>query len=160
MVTDSRSWVDPVFFGMPGWTKPVRGEFRWAYEEDTLQATLVFSSVYDGDVAKVMLVDNCVEFRTDTDVLMHPGETGLPVPVVVQTDMCFTVLSEQLGGPVGRLTEELTWFSKLLPDPETLPSDRVGLPLGGRYDTRRSWKEEELRTMILLSRPFYEAATG
>jgi hypothetical protein len=141
-------------------SQPTQGEFRVARGADACPRTMFVVKHQEYPCSKVMLMSHEVELRTLYDVLLHPSETGLPIPVVVETDMCILILDSQLDEePIGRLAEVPDYLSRLLPEPSTLPADRVGRALNVP-DTRRQWKELELHDLIMLQRPFYALATG
>jgi hypothetical protein len=139
----------------PEYSKPIPGEFRVAHREGALPYITLVIAAQSDDVSLVMLVSEDIEYATHRDVLIERTESGLTLPMMVETDICVPVFNHQLDEPVGRLTEELSALLQPRPDVERLEPQRHGIPLAGPEDSRWKWKEGELAHANALSGPCY-----
>ena len=102
--------------------------------------------------ATIHLATNVVEAATDFDLIVHPDESGVPVVLVLESELYGPVFVEQLVEAIGRIPDEhLAAFSESLrSDGESLDGYRVGFPLGDEQDPRRLFKRDELDALRVL----------
>lgn len=124
---------------------------------------LVWEVELEGDSwVNALLVADSVDVATATDVRLEPDETGLPFPVLVETDVMGPLFVAQLGPPLGRVSGEL--LTNLLraasgqPDPQI--DRRRGLPVLSKTDARWAWKDQELAEMHRLAHACMQLELG
>jgi hypothetical protein len=107
----------------------------------------------DSGAASVCMTSNEIELASDTDVFVDGAVTGLPFPLLVETDVVGPVWFAQLGPVVGSLVETDLAAAVAAPDPEwgQIPAELRGLPIRDRSDSRWQWKEAELAALHTLS---------
>ena len=140
---------------------PVRleqGEIRVLESMDggELAPRIVVVAAADADAgtASVVLTTNELELATSSDLVVVPEETGLPYPVLVETDIVSEAWAVQLSTKVGRLSVDTAQRDALLRgDMEQLDAGRRGLPILDRSDSRWAWKESEVRSLQALAAP-------
>jgi hypothetical protein len=100
-----------------------------------------------------LLISNRVEDRTDADFLAEPDETGLPYPVVIQSDIVGALFENQLSHPHGTVPDGLMGAIRRVQIGGSAGDDdgRRGLPLRSRLDPRWRQKESEIDDMQQLA---------
>lgn len=102
--------------------------------------------------AMINLGTNELEGASDLDVILSPEETGLPFGFCIQAELYGPVFMEQLRMVVGSLPDGLpNLISKsLVTDGESIDGLKIGLPLSGADDSRRYFKDQELKDLNRL----------
>ena len=140
---------------------PRPGEFRMArFEDEDPRMVLVVAPVDGVEASNVWLVTTEVEYATGSDLLLDPEETGLPVPVAVETDIGFPLWNWQLDEPAGTIAAEYTHLLRPMLGADELPTERRGVELAGPWDTRHAWKDEEYRGMVRLAADLFGELAG
>lgn len=100
----------------------------------------------DMKTADIVLTASEIEMATDLDLVLSSEESGLPFPLMFESELYGPVFLEQLKTTLSRLADEVRLAARraLASDGESLESFRTGTPLGGEDDSRRRFKSQEL----------------
>ena len=107
----------------------------------------------------VALVSNELDYATSSDVRLEPYETGLLVPIIIETDTTAPLWDWQLGDPIGQVPSEFASLLQMFPDPTSFEA-RVGSPLLGYWDSRFFWKDRERKELMQLGSDFFYYIAG
>ena len=146
--------TEPTWYGP---TTPSPGEFRIARFEDEFPRMVLVVAPVDGlEASNVWLVSTETRYATGADLFLDPNETGLPVPVIVETDMGFPLWNRQLDDPVGVISAEYRHLLRPMIGPDELPTARRGADVTAMWDARRVWKQEEYADIARLASDLFQ----
>lgn len=113
---------------------------------------IVLASNADTMTVDILLVTTDTEMASDLDLILVPEESGVPFPLMVESELYGPLFVEQLISTLGRLSKEhrAAAASALTTDGESLDEFATGTPLGPADDPRRGFKSEELRDLEKL----------
>lgn len=100
-----------------------------------------------------LLISNRADDRTDADLWMGPNETGLPYPVVVQSDIVGALFENQLSHTYGTVPDDLMIAIRRVQAGASAGDEdrRRGLPLRSQLNPRWAHKESEIEEMRQLA---------
>lgn len=143
---------------------PQPGQIRAARPMDeTPEVSPRLVVVLDVDVAgdpwvNALLIAETVDVATDRDIRLDPADTGLPFPVLVETDIIGPLFVVQLGPALATLSPTLLQGLKAEVYGDAQPGfdGRRGLPPTNNREARWQWKEQELAVMHEMAYPCME----
>lgn len=138
---------------------PARGEFRpLRFEDLTPRTALVMWPVPtpagEEGASYIRLASIELEYAMAYDVRLEASETGLPAPILIETDMSIAVWNWQLDEPIGHLNPLLSGLLRLNPDLSQFES-RLGIPRMGPQDSRSTWKDYEYECLRGFGSDFF-----
>lgn len=113
-------------------------------------ALVIAIGEFDG-VATVLLAHSSPEVATSADVVTGAEVSGVPYPVVVQTDLGGCVWQSQIGQLVGRIDPACVWAAISHDHGGIAKSATTGPPLTGVADRRWAFKAGEGRALRCLT---------
>lgn len=97
-------------------------------------------------VLSILLASSEIENATDFDLILGPGEAGLPYSAMVQSELYGPVFVEQIQGRLGAMSPDQASAARMAiqTDGASLDGYETGVPLGDPTDPRRAFKVKEL----------------
>jgi hypothetical protein len=132
--------------GVPGEISIAAKAALPASDTEVRRLVAVLETSDETRTATILLVTNEIENATDLDLIVDPGDAGLPYATMIQSELYGPLFIEQLQGRLGWITDDVRHAvaGALASDGESLDGYKTGLPLGDFADPRRAFKVREL----------------